>query len=80
MAQAGLDPQTLEAATLAAAHESFEQIDGMMLQAEARRNAALSAIERRRDGIARRLRDAVTEIEDAEFTDVTAPPRDQEAA
>ena len=80
MGQAGFDRRVLEATTLAASIDYFERIDGLMLQAEARRNAALSAIERRRDGIARRLRDAVTEIEDAEFTDVPAPPRDQEAA
>ena len=80
MGQAGFDAEAIEAATLAASIDYFERIDRLMLQAEARRNAALSAIERRRDGIARRLRDAVTEIEDAEFTDVPAPTRDQEAA
>jgi hypothetical protein len=80
MRQAGFDQASLEAATLAASIDAFERIERLMLQAEARRNAALCAIDRRREGLARRLRDAVTAIEDAEFTDVPAQPRDQEAA
>jgi hypothetical protein len=80
MGQAGFDREDIEAATLAASIDYFERIDRLMLQAEARRNAALSAIERRRDGIARRLRDPVTEIEDAKFEDFAAPASDREAA
>ena len=80
MGKAGFDAEALEAATLAASIDYFERIDRLMLQAEARRNAALSAIDRRREAIARRLRDAVTDIEDAEYEDVTAPASDREAA
>ena len=80
MGQAGFDAEALEAATLAASIDYFERLDRLMLQAEARRNDALSAIDRRREGIARRLRDAVTDIEDAEYEDVTAPASDREAA
>ena len=80
MGQAGFDAEALEAATLAASIDYFERLDHLMLQAEARRNDALSAIDRRREGIARRLRDAVTDFEDAEYEDVTAPASDQEAA
>lgn len=80
MRQAGFDQENLEAATLAASIDILERIDRLMWQAEGRRNDALSAIDRRREGLARRLRDAVAEIEDAEYEDVAAPNTDREAA
>ena len=45
----------------------------MIARAEGRRNAALREVERHRAALARRLQEAVTEIEDAEFEDITPP-------
>lgn len=72
MADAGFDRQTLHALTLVANLDQFERIDRMTTQAEARRNSVFREIDRHRDVIARRLRDAVTDIEDAEFEDASA--------
>jgi hypothetical protein len=49
----------------------------MIMQGETRRNAVLREIDRRREAVARRLKDTVAEIEDAEFEDVS---HGQEAA
>ncbi len=63
--------------------DSIECLDRMAMQAESRRNFALREIDRRRESIARRLRDSVKTIE-SEFSEVearkAAPPsgRDKE--
>lgn len=48
----------------------IERLDRMIAQAEARRNLVLREVERRRDALARRLRDSVADVQDAEFTEV----------
>ena len=46
--------------------------DLTIMRSEARPNVALREIDRHRDAVARRLREAVAEIEDAEFEDVSS--------
>ena len=48
-----------------------ERIDGMLANAEARRNAVLREIDRHRSAVAERLRAAAEEIEDADFSEVS---------
>jgi hypothetical protein len=50
--------------------ENLERVDRMIMKAEARRNAALHAIERRRSSLAQALRRASDDVVDAEFLDV----------
>lgn len=68
--KAGFDADTIVARTLAARIDDIERIDRMIMQGEARRNVVLREIDRRREAVARRLRDAVADIEDAEFEEV----------
>lgn len=70
--QAGLDQDAIAAQTLAAKLDTFEKLDRMIMQAEARRNAALREIDRHRIALAQRLRTLGKEIEDAEFAEVDA--------
>ena len=66
--------ETVSAKVLVLCLDHVERIDRMTASAESRRNAAFREIDRHRDAIvARRLRESVVEIEDAEFEDV-APP------
>ena len=74
--QAEHDPEDTAAAALVANLGVIERIDALIDNQEARRNAVLREVDRHR---ARRLREAVTDIEDAEFVDVV-PPADQAAA
>ena len=74
--QAGLDQEAIAAQTLAVKLEAFERIDRMIMQAEARRNMILREIDRHRDVLARRLREASAMIEDAEFAVIAAPEAD----
>ena len=66
MAQAGFNHTTLDAETLSANLDEIERFNRMIMQAEVRRNAVLAEVDRRRE-IARRLREVVADIEDAEF-------------
>jgi len=79
LAGAGFDRETVAAETLAASLSSIEPFDQMVIQGEGRRNAIIREIDHHRQAVARRLRDAVTEVEDVEFEDVT-PSRIAEAA
>lgn len=72
LAKAGLDRGTIEAQTLSARLNAFERIDRLIMLSEARRNAALREIDRHRDAVARRLREAMADIEDVEFQEVSA--------
>lgn len=64
---------TIGAHTLKENFDVNERFDQLIAQAEARRNAVLREIDRHRDSeITRRLRQSVTEIQDAEFEDVSA--------
>jgi hypothetical protein len=69
--------QTLEAATsltFAENIETIERMDRMVMNAEARRNAALREIERHRSTLGQAMRQASDEVVEAEFEDV-APVR-----
>jgi hypothetical protein len=70
---AGLDEEDIAAQTLAVECDTFEKIDRMIMQTEARRHVVLREIDRRRDALARRLREVSAQIEDGEFK-VIAPP------
>lgn len=74
--QAGLDQEAIAAQTLAVKLDAFERIDRMIMQTEARRNMILREIDRHRDVLARRLREASAMIEDAEFAVIGAPEAD----
>ncbi len=74
--RAGLDQEAIVAHTLEVKLDVIEKIDRMIMQAEARRNAILREVDRHRDVVARRLRDASAVIEDAEFTEIAPPRRD----
>ena len=76
--QAGLGEEAIAAQTLAAELDTFEKIDRMIMQTEARRHVVLREIDRRRDVLARRLREASAGIEDGKYA-LIAPPA-QEAA
>jgi hypothetical protein len=76
--QAGLGEEAIAAQTLAAELDTFEKIDRMIMQTEARRHLVLREIDRRRDVLARRLREASAGIEDGKYA-LIAPPA-QEAA
>lgn len=67
---AGLVDETIMAETLAVRLDTFEKIDRMIVVAENRRDAALRELERHRDTLARRLREAAQNIPDAEFTEI----------
>jgi hypothetical protein len=76
---AQIDPGMIEAQTLVARLDAFATIDRLLAQSEARRNAVLREIDRRRDAAAaRRAREALTDVADAEFEPVET--RKDEAA
>lgn len=74
--QAGLDEEVIIAETLSLNLYELEQIDRMIMQTEARRNAALREVDRRREAVARRLREACAVVEDAELVELPPPQRD----
>jgi hypothetical protein len=78
LARAGYDGEVVYAYTLAIRLDDLERIDRVIMQADARRNAVIREVDRHRDALAQRLRDAVTDSEDAEFE--TIPPQDDEGA
>jgi hypothetical protein len=63
LASAGLSMETVMANTLSFKLDEFERIDRMITVAEARRNAALQEIERHRETLGKKLRQAVQELE-----------------
>ncbi|CAJ0888777.1 hypothetical protein AMST5_03906 [freshwater sediment metagenome] len=71
--QAGLDQEAIAAQTLAVKLDVFSQLERMIMQTEARRNAIFREVDRRREALARRLREATAAI-DGEFTEI-APVR-----
>ena len=72
LTQAGLGPDAIATGTFISHLTDFERIERMIVQAEGRRDRALRDIEHRRDGLARRLREAAEAI-DAEFSELPAP-------
>jgi hypothetical protein len=55
----GLTEQDIDAHTLVASIDTLERFDRMIAQLEARRNSVLREIDRHRDALARRLKDAL---------------------
>jgi hypothetical protein len=74
LASKGLTVENVAAQALFAEVESFERIDRMVMNAEARRNAALRELERRRMTLVQALRQASDDVVEADFEDV-APNR-----
>jgi uncharacterized protein YdiU (UPF0061 family) len=74
LASKGLTVEDVTARALSAEIENFERIDRMVMNAEARRNAALRELERHRMTLAQALRQASDDVVDADFEDV-APVR-----
>ena len=67
----GLSEADIHAQTLAKKIDEFERIDRLAASAESRRNAALRQLERHREAVGRRLRNAI-DTEDAQFVDAHA--------
>ena len=72
-AKAGFNHETVLAETLAANFQEIDNLDQSLMQKEAQRNAVYREIERHREALARRLREAAAEVEASEIEDVTAP-------
>jgi hypothetical protein len=70
LTRAGLTGEAVTAQTLSVKLDDVERIDRLIMNAETRRNAMLREVERHRDAVAARLRQAAEEIEDAEFSEV----------
>jgi hypothetical protein len=70
LAKAGLSLDEVTAKTLESKIDVFERLDRMLASAEARRNNALREIDRHRETLGAAARNAVDEVEDAEFQDV----------
>ena len=68
--KAQLSIEDVMAETLESKIDSFERFDRMLASSEARRNNALREIDRHREALGAAARQAVNEIEDAQFRDV----------
>jgi hypothetical protein len=68
--KAQLTMQDVMAETLEGKIDSFERFDRMLASSEARRNNALREIERHRAALGTAVRQAIDEVQDAEFRDV----------
>ena len=68
--KAGLTLDEVTAKTFESKLDSFERLDRMLASAEARRNNALREIDRHREALGRAVRQAIDEVQDAEFRDV----------
>ncbi|NDB70377.1 MAG: hypothetical protein EB015_20700 [Methylocystaceae bacterium] len=67
--QSFLDEGSINAQVLLIKLDAFERIDELIARNDARRNALINEIDRRREALARRIREA-TAIEDAEFKEI----------
>lgn len=79
LAAAGLTMDAVMARTLVARIGEVERFERMMMAAEARRDTIVREIDRRRAGLASRLRRAIDEPEDAEFEVIAPAPSDAAA-
>jgi hypothetical protein len=68
--KAQLTMEDVMAETLEGKIDSFERFDRMLASSEARRNNALREIERHRAAFGAAMRQAIDEVQDAEFRDV----------
>jgi hypothetical protein len=87
LAAKGQTMDTVEVRALVLALDSIETIDGLIMSAEIRRNAAFREINRHRDhkAFAKNLRDAIHEVDEAELIQsqpkaITSDMKDKEAA
>jgi hypothetical protein len=80
LASANLSVDAVTALTVANKISEIERIDGLVMNAEMRRNAALREIERHRTTFGKALRSATDEVVDAEFEPVEAPQIDNKKA
>jgi len=76
LGQAGLDEEDITAQTLALGRDTFEKIDRMIMQTEARRHVVLREIDRRREALARRLREVSAQVEKGEYAEIAPPHRE----
>lgn len=67
MEAANIDREAIQAQTLAVKLNAYEAIDRMIERADARRIVVMRELDRHREALARRIKDAVAEIEDATF-------------
>ena len=67
----GLSEADIHAQTLAKKIDEFERIERLIANAEARRNTALRELDRHREAVGRRLKNAL-DTEDAQFVDADA--------
>ena len=72
LASAGFPPKDIASQALTVRAIELDRIDNQVQRHEARRDAILQQIDRRREGFAQRVRRASEEAVDAEF--VEAPP------
>ena len=70
LSAAGLTIDEVMAKTVESKLDSFERLDRMSASAEARRNNALREIDRHREALRGAVRQAIDEVQDAEFRDV----------
>jgi hypothetical protein len=70
LSAAGLTIDEVTAKTVESKLDSFERLDRMLASAEARRNNALREIGRHREALGGAVRQAIEEVQDAEFRDV----------
>ena len=68
--KAELTMDEVMAETFAQEIDFLERLDRMLASAEARRNNALREIDRHREALGARVRQAIDEVQDAEFRDV----------
>jgi hypothetical protein len=68
--KAELSMDDVMAEALAKIIDTFERIDRMLASSEARRNNALREIDRHREALGAAVRQAIDEVQDAEFRDV----------
>jgi hypothetical protein len=80
LALAGQTVESVSARTLAVWVGDLERLERMITSAEGRRHAALRELERHRETLARSLRRAVADVEDAEDKVIAPEPPAQEAA
>ncbi len=71
LARAEIDTEAIMAQTFLVEIDPIERIERMIAGSEARLSAVLREIDRRRELVAARLRQAVTVVEDAQFEEVS---------
>jgi hypothetical protein len=76
----GLTMDSIMSQTLSKKMDDVERIDRMLASAEARRHIVLREVDRHRAAVAARLQTAAKDIEDAEFSEVSAEGQQAEAA